>query len=103
MKLFDPTRLLDRLAPLSALLGRWSVFAGWLALVAIAALAAAVNFPQLRAESVRLATTPSSYAIAWICYPIVKAIHEIAHGMAVRRFAGAVHEMGITLLTPAEN
>ncbi|MCY7318009.1 MAG: PqqD family protein, partial [Ramlibacter sp.] len=62
LKLFDPTRLLDRLAPLSALLGRWSVFAGWLALVAIAALAAAVNFPQLRAESVRLATTPSSYA-----------------------------------------
>ena len=103
MKLFDPTRLLDRLAPLSALLGRWSVFVGWLALVAIAALAAAVNFPQLRAESVRLATTPSSYAIAWICYPIVKALHELAHAVAVRRFGGAVHEMGITLmfLTPA--
>jgi putative peptide zinc metalloprotease protein len=103
MKLFDPTRLLDRLAPLSALLGRWSVFALWLLVVALGALAAAVNFPQLKADALRLLATPSSYAIAWICYPLVKALHEIGHAMAVRRFGGAVHELGITLmfLTPA--
>ncbi|MBC7469834.1 MAG: PqqD family peptide modification chaperone [Ramlibacter sp.] len=103
MKLFDPTRLLDRLAPLSALLGRWSVFALWLLAVALATLAAAVNFPQLKAEALRALATPSSYALAWIAYPIVKTLHEIAHAMAVRRFGGAVHELGISLvfLTPA--
>ena len=103
MKLFDPTRLLDWLAPLSALLGRWSVFLLWLLAVALAALAAAVNFPQLKAEALRVLSTPSSYALAWICYPIVKTLHEIAHAMAVRRFGGAVHELGISLvfLTPA--
>jgi putative peptide zinc metalloprotease protein len=103
MKLFDPTRLLDRLAPLSALLARWSVFGLWLAAVALASLAAAVNFPQLKAEALRVLSTPSSYALAWICYPIVKALHEIGHAMAVRRFGGAVHELGISLvfLTPA--
>ena len=102
MKLFDPTRLLDRLAPLSALLGRWSVFFIWLLAVALATLAAAVNFPQLKAEALRVLATPSSYALAWICYPVVKSLHEIAHAMAVRRF-GAVHELGISLvfLTPA--
>ena len=103
MKLFDPTRLLDRLAPLSAVLGRWSVFALWLLAVALASLAAAVNFPQLKAEALRVLATPSSYALAWICYPIVKTLHEIGHAMAVRRFGGAVHELGISLvfLTPA--
>ena len=103
VKLFDPTRLLDRLAPLSVLLGRWSVFALWLLAVALAALAAAVNFPQLKAEALRVLSTPSSYALAWVCYPIVKTLHELGHAMAVRRFGGAVHELGISLvfLTPA--
>jgi putative peptide zinc metalloprotease protein len=103
MKLFDPTRLLDRLAPLSAVLGRWSVFVLWLMAVGVAALAAAVNFPALKADALRLLATPSSYALAWLCYPVVKGIHEIGHAMAVRRFGGAVHEMGISLvfLTPA--
>ena len=103
MKLFDPTRLLDRLAPVSALLGRWSVFAFWVLAVALASLAAAVNFLPLKAEALRVLSTPSSYALAWICYPIVKTLHEIGHAMAVRRFGGAVHELGISLviLTPA--
>ncbi|MDQ6882324.1 MAG: PqqD family peptide modification chaperone, partial [Pseudomonadota bacterium] len=103
MKLFDPTRLLDRLAPLSSALSRWSVFAAWLLAIALAALAAAVNFPQLKADALRLLATPSSYAIAWVAYPLVKALHEISHAMAVRRFGGAVHELGMSLvfLTPA--
>lgn len=103
MKLFDPTRLLDRLAPLSAALARWSVFALWVLVVGLGALAAAVNFPQLKADALRLLATPSSYALAWIAYPLVKALHEIGHAMAVRRFGGAVHELGISLvfLTPA--
>ena len=103
MKLFDPTRLLDRLAPVSAFLGRWSVFAFWVLAVALASLAAAVNFLPLKAEALRVLSTPSSYALAWICYPIVKTLHEIGHAMAVRRFGGAVHELGISLvfLTPA--
>lgn len=103
MKLFDPTRLLDRLAPLSWALARWSVFALWVLVVGLGALAAAVNFPQLKADALRLLATPSSYALAWIAYPLVKALHEIGHAMAVRRFGGAVHELGISLvfLTPA--
>ena len=103
MKLFDPTRLLDRLAPLATLLGRPSLFALWVAAVGLAGLVAAVNFPQLKADSLRLLATPSSYALAWICYPVAKFLHEVGHGMAVRRFGGAVHDMGISLLflTPA--
>jgi putative peptide zinc metalloprotease protein len=103
MRLFDPTRLLDALAPLAAGLGRWPVFALWVVAVAATALACAVNFPQLKADALRLLATPSSYALAWICYPLVKALHELGHALAVRRFGGAVREMGLSLmfLTPA--
>ena len=103
MKLFDPTRLLDRLSPVSGMLGRWSVFAAWLLLVALGSLAAAVNFSLLKADALRLLATPSSYALAWVAYPLVKVLHELAHALAVRRFGGAVHELGISLvfLTPA--
>lgn len=103
VKLFDPTRLLDGLLPhvqrlpmrLSAVL--------WIMAVLLAAVAAAVAFPQLKADALRVLATPSSYAIAWFAYPLVKALHELGHALAVRRFGGAVHEVGISLLllTPA--
>jgi putative peptide zinc metalloprotease protein len=102
-RLFDPTRLLDRLAPLGALLWRWPVFLAWLLVVAVAALAAAGSFAPMKADALRLLATPSSYALAWLAYPLVKALHELGHALAVRRFGGSVHEVGISLLllTPA--
>jgi putative peptide zinc metalloprotease protein len=103
IRLFDPTRLLDALAPLGVALVRWHVFVLWLVAVTLAGLAAAVQFPALQAEALRVLATPSSYALAWIAYPLVKTLHELAHGLAVRRFGGAVHEVGLSLmfLTPA--
>ncbi|HVE52162.1 MAG TPA: hypothetical protein VNB23_02135, partial [Ramlibacter sp.] len=57
----------------------------------------------LKADALRLLATPSSYALAWLAYPLVKAVHELGHALAVRRFGGEVHEVGISLLllTPA--
>jgi putative peptide zinc metalloprotease protein len=101
--LFDPTRLLDRLAPLAAQLLTWRVFALWMAAVLVAALAAAVGFGPLKADAVRVMATPSCLAIAWVAYPLVKSLHELGHALVVRAFGGAVHEVGVSLLllTPA--
>lgn len=103
MPLMDPTTLLRALAPVGQLLFRPASFIAWLALVLLAGLAAGAHFPELLAESRRVLGAPSSYFIAWLCYPVVKLLHELAHGLAVRRFGGEVHEMGISLmfLTPA--
>lgn len=103
MRLFDPTRWLDRLAPLGTALVTWKAFGVWLGMVLVAAMAAAIAFPQLQADALRVLATPSSYAVAWIAYPLVKSLHELGHALAVRRFGGAVHEVGISLLllTPA--
>lgn len=103
MPLVNPARLLRWLAPLAALLFRRITFVGWLVAVLLAALAAGAHWAELVAETRRLFATPANYLLAWCCYPVVKLLHEVAHGLAVRRFGGEVHEMGVTLmfLTPA--
>ncbi|HEY0824310.1 MAG TPA: PqqD family peptide modification chaperone, partial [Ramlibacter sp.] len=103
MPLADPTRLLERLAPLGQALFRPAALVAWIAAVLLALLAAGAHYGELRADVQRLFGSPSSYFVAWICYPVVKMLHEAAHGLAVRRYGGQVHELGITLmfLTPA--
>ncbi|GAC1534371.1 MAG: hypothetical protein NVS2B4_14700 [Ramlibacter sp.] len=99
----SPERLLDRLAPLGRLLFRRSVFLLWLLAVLLALLVAGSNFGQLQADANRVFATPSSYLVAWLCYPVLKLVHELGHGLAVRRHGGQVHEWGLSLmfLTPA--
>lgn len=103
MPLGNPTRLLDRLAPLGQWLFRPAAFAAWAAAVLLALLAAGVHLGELKAHANRLFATPSSYLVAWLCYPVLKLLHELAHGLAVRRQGGQVSEIGISLmfLTPA--
>ena len=31
-------------------------------------------------------------------YPVVKGLHELSHALAVRRWGGEVHEMGVMML-----
>lgn len=103
MRLFDPARVLDRLEPLGRLLFSRTGLAAWLVCLGLALLACLSGLPQLRAEAAALGQTPRMLWLAWLCYPVIKAIHEFGHALAVRRFGGDVHEMGITLLffTPA--
>lgn len=103
MPLADPARVLERLAPLGRALFHPFAFLAWLAAVLLALLAAGANFAELRADAQRLFATPASYLLAWLAYPVVKLAHELAHGLAVRRYGGAVHELGVSLmfLTPA--
>ena len=103
LKLFDPSRLLDRLLPLaSPLLGKAGLTA-WAVAVLLGALACILNFPALRAEAAAHLSAPRTLWLLWLGYPFIKALHELGHGLAVRRFGGAVHETGITLMffTPA--
>ena len=103
VRLFDPARLLDAMAPAVRTAVRWPLLWIWSVAVVLASMAAAMQFPELRAEAMRVLATPSSYAIAWLVYPLVKALHELGHALAVRHFGGSVHEVGMSLvfLTPA--
>ncbi|MDB5899645.1 MAG: hypothetical protein JWP41_3247 [Ramlibacter sp.] len=103
LPLFDPTRWLRPLSPVADALFRPAVFVVWLLAVLLALLAAGTHFSELQSDASRLMGTPSSYLIAWFCYPVIKLVHELGHGLAVRRYGGDVREFGVSLmmLTPA--
>ena len=101
--IFDPTRLLDRVEPVLRPVLRPATFLLWAAAVIAAVIAAGSNWSGLAAHASKHMTTPYYLMLAWISYPFIKALHELAHAVAVRRWGGEVHEMGVTLLffTPA--
>ncbi|TWO70632.1 peptidase M50 [Caenimonas sedimenti] len=103
MQLGDPSRWLQRLTPLAHALFSPLGALAWLALVLVALLGAATEWHALGADTARLLASPSAYVLALLCYPLVKSLHELGHGLAVRRFGGEVREVGVALmfLTPA--
>jgi len=96
--LFDPTRLLDRLARparwLFSTAGLWL----WLCVVGLAAVLALANAEEIGAAIGAKTLSASEVLVFWLLYPVVKALHELGHAMAVRAWGGEVHETGINLL-----
>jgi putative peptide zinc metalloprotease protein len=96
--LFDPTPVLDAIAPIAALfLRRWAAWA-WLALVVVALAMLAPQAGVLHAYASQHLSTPRVLLVLWLAYPVVKTVHEFAHALAVRVWGGAVPEMGISVL-----
>ncbi len=97
LPLGDPSRWLAPLDPLGRLVFRPAT--AWVALVvfAMALLAAGSEWAALTGHAQHL-LSPRHLMLAWLSYPLIKALHEIGHGMAVRRWGGEVHEFGIGLM-----
>jgi putative peptide zinc metalloprotease protein len=96
--LFDPTRLLNRLEPALRTLLHPALLASCVLVAFAGALMVAVNWQALAAHAGANLQSARYLLLAWLCYPVLKALHELAHAAAVRRWGGAVHEAGITLL-----
>ena len=60
-----------------------------------------VAWPQAAALSAQLREglgTPRWLAWAWLVYPLMKVLHELAHGLAIRHWGAQVPHWGVTLL-----
>jgi putative peptide zinc metalloprotease protein len=103
LTLGDPARWLARLDGAGQALFSAAGFWAWLALVLGAALVAGAHWDMLAAHGRDLVISPRMLILSWVLYPLIKAVHELAHGVAVRRFGGEVHEFGLGLfmLVPA--
>ena len=97
LRLFDPTRWLDRCAPALPHLFNRPMLLAWLAALLPALLMLPHYWPELKAFALDHAGTPRYLAFAWLVYPIVKGLHEAGHALAVRRWGGAVREVGLTM------
>jgi putative peptide zinc metalloprotease protein len=73
-------------------------FALWLVVVTPAIILAMQNWQQLNENVADRVLAAESLLVIGLCYPILKALHELGHGYAVRAFGGAVPELGVMLL-----
>jgi putative peptide zinc metalloprotease protein len=95
--LFDPDAFLTRWQHLARPIFSRAGALLWCGLVLLAGLSALKHAPELAAASTSL-LEPASVLALWFAYPLVKALHELGHGFAVKRWGGEVHEIGILFL-----
>jgi putative peptide zinc metalloprotease protein len=98
LPLADPSRLLEQLQPLVPKLISRAAGVLWLMAVAWLAWQAAQQAGALAAYGEAVLGSSRFAFFALLLYPPIKLVHELSHGLAVRRFGGAVHEAGVTLM-----
>ena len=98
LPLIDPDRLLGDMLPFfRPLLSRMG-FVAWLLLVGVAGVLALMHWETLSLYALQRVDDPRSWLLLIALYPIVKAVHELGHGLLAKAGGAEVHEMGITLL-----
>jgi putative peptide zinc metalloprotease protein len=96
--LFDPDRFLQRTLPWVQPLFGWFGILLWLAVVGTGAVLSASHWTDLTEDIADRVLDPANLVLLWFVYPAVKALHELGHAYATRRWGGEVHEIGIMLL-----
>lgn len=98
LSLGNPTRVLVALEGLGRRLFAPAGAALWLALVLAAGLAAIERAPGLIAHAGELMGSTRWLPLAFVLYPVIKLVHELAHGLAIQRWGGKVRDAGVILL-----
>lgn len=76
----------------------WFSFVLWLLIVTPAAFLGWEHWDELTNNLPDRVLSSSNLLLLWLTYPVVKAIHECAHGLAVKAWGGAVREMGLMFI-----
>lgn len=96
--LFDPDRFLERTLPWVQPLFSWFGAILWLVVVSVGAVLAFSHWTDLTENITERVLDTHNLVLLWFVYPVVKALHELGHGYAIRKWGGEVHEIGIMLL-----
>ena len=96
--LVDPDAWLGRVVAAAGPLAGWLGVVLWLAVVLPAVLLAPSHWRELTGNINERLLAVDNLLLLAILFPLLKAAHEIGHGLAAKRFGGEVHEMGVMLL-----
>jgi putative peptide zinc metalloprotease protein len=96
--LLDPDRFLRRTLRWVDPLFGWFGILLWLGVVGAGTVLAVSHWTDLTEDITDRVLDPANLVLLWFVYPVVKAIHELGHAYATRRWGGEVHEIGIMLL-----
>lgn len=96
--LIDPDRFLGWVVGgIPAWSRRWLLLA-WFALVLSGLAGAVYHWSELTADITSRVFTPENMLLLALSFPVLKAIHEFGHGLAIKLFGGSCHEMGLMFL-----
>lgn len=98
LPLLHPDRWFERHAALARALISLPVLLLWLALVLPATALAWQHWAALTENLSDRVLAGSNVVLLWFTYPVVKAVHEWAHGIAVKAFGGSVREIGLMFM-----
>ena len=98
LPLLHPDAWFERHAALARALVSGPVLILWLALVLPAVALAWQHWGALTENLSDRVLAGSNVALLWLIYPLVKGVHEWAHGVAVKAFGGTVREMGLMFM-----
>ncbi|WP_162918711.1 M50 family metallopeptidase [Taklimakanibacter deserti] len=96
--LWYPDPFFERTLPLVKWLFSWPAAIIWLAVVIIGIILAALNWQALSHNATDRILAADNILLMALCYPVLKALHELGHGYALKAFGGAVHEIGVIFL-----
>ena len=96
--LFDPDRFLRATLPVFGPLYSLPGFILWLVVVALGAVLAGMHWSELTGNFTDRVMSTGNLLVLAVVFPFVKAVHELSHGYATRRWGGEVHELGIMIL-----
>jgi putative peptide zinc metalloprotease protein len=96
--LLDPDEFLTAVSPwLRFLFTPWAALA-YLLVVGYALALAGAHWGGLTDDITDRVLVAENLLIMLFVYPVVKAVHELGHGFAVKHWGGEVHEIGVMFL-----
>lgn len=90
--------MLQRALPLVKPLFSWPMAALWLVVVTAALILTLSHWTELSNHILDTTLAPRNWILLWLCFPVIKALHELGHAFAVKVWGGEVHNMGVALL-----
>lgn len=96
--LFDPEHFLRRLTPLAHLLFSPLGAVLWTILILAATAIAFLSWDRLEAPRAETILSGSNIFYLASAYIFIKLLHELGHGLAVKRWGGEVREVGVMML-----
>ena len=97
VRLCNPDRALEVLTPLLGWLLSWPALGVWAACLVVGISQIAAQCERFRAASVGV-LAPGNWVALAVTWVALKVLHELAHGVACKKFGGNVLECGIVLI-----
>jgi putative peptide zinc metalloprotease protein len=98
LPLLDPDRFLSATMPLLRPFYSWPGVLLLFGFVLYSAVVAGSHWQQITTDVSDRVLAAESLLLLFLTYPLVKALHELGHAYAVKKWGGEVHEIGVMFL-----